>query len=65
MPNAEVAHWAWQTYLATEPTDLSQLQRSILNTTQPLLDELLKSLLDAEHGWLCLANGEAPDERWQ
>ena len=65
MPNAEVAHWAWQTYLATEPTDLSQLQRSILNTTQPLLDELLKSLLDADHGWLCLANGEAPNEHWQ
>lgn len=65
MANAEVAEWAWQTYLATEPTDLSRLRRSILKTDQPILDHLLKRLLDAEHGWLCLATSEAPDARFE
>lgn len=65
MPNAEVAEWAWQTYLATEPSDLSYLRQSILETDQFMLERLLKSLLNAEHGWLCLATSEAPSEGWQ
>ncbi|CAM3796888.1 Coenzyme PQQ synthesis protein F [Pseudomonas reidholzensis] len=64
MPNAEVAHWAWQTYLGAEPADLAGLQWSILNTEQAQLDELLHALLDAEQGVLCLANSAAPSEQW-
>ncbi|MBF8791376.1 pyrroloquinoline quinone biosynthesis protein PqqF [Pseudomonas monteilii] len=64
MDNAEVAEWAWQTYLATQTEDLDLTRRSILNTTQAQLDGLRHALLAAEHGWLCLANGPAPDERW-
>lgn len=65
MANGEVAEWAWQTYLATEPTDLARLRRSILRTDQPILDHLLKRLLDADHGWLCLATCAAPDARFE
>ncbi len=65
MANAEVADWAWQTYLATQADNLDLMQRSILNTTQEQLDDLRHALLAANHGWLCLANGPAADERWQ
>ncbi|ORL64293.1 pyrroloquinoline quinone biosynthesis protein PqqF [Pseudomonas putida] len=65
MANAEVADWAWQTYLATQTDDLDLMQRSILNTTQEQLDDLRQALLAADHGWLCLANGPAPDGHGQ
>jgi coenzyme PQQ biosynthesis probable peptidase PqqF len=64
MPNADVAHWAWQTYLATEAPDLCAIRRSILSTTQAQLDELRQALLAADHGWLCLANAAAPSAQW-
>lgn len=64
MNNAEIAEWAWQTYLAMESDDLAALRRSILMTEQTHLDQLRQHLLTAEHGWLCLANAPAPDAQW-
>jgi coenzyme PQQ biosynthesis probable peptidase PqqF len=65
MANAEVAEWAWQTYLATQPDRLTDLHRSILMTRQADLDALLGSLLGPDAPWLCLANAAAPDPSWQ
>ncbi|MEN5239472.1 MULTISPECIES: pyrroloquinoline quinone biosynthesis protein PqqF [Pseudomonas] len=64
MGNAEVAEWAWQAHLATQNSDLSHMSRSILTVGQAHLDDLLRRLLDAEHGWLCLANAAAPNTSW-
>ena len=64
MPNPEVAEWAWQTYLATQTGDLAGVGESILATGQQDLTALLQRLLQAEWGWLCLANGPAPDVSW-
>ncbi|PVZ36967.1 pyrroloquinoline quinone biosynthesis protein PqqF [Pseudomonas sp. CC120222-01a] len=64
MANAEVAEWAWQTHLATQPGDLLALQRSILMTQQADLDDLLRGLLGSDWPWLCLANSAAPDASW-
>ena len=65
MANADVAEWAWQTHLATQPGQLETLRRSILNTRQTDLDQLLGDLLDTGSNWLCLANAAAPDTSWQ
>lgn len=65
MANADVAEWAWQTHLATQPGRLDALRRSILKTRQTDLDELLGNLLDKGSTWLCLANAAAPDTSWQ
>ncbi|ESW40492.1 insulinase family protein, partial [Pseudomonas taiwanensis] len=64
MGNAEVAEWAWQTFLATQPGRLDALCRSILKTRQTDLDQLLNHLLDKDSTWLCLANAVAPDTSW-
>ncbi|QHG62957.1 pyrroloquinoline quinone biosynthesis protein PqqF [Pseudomonas putida] len=64
MANAEVAEWAWQTHLATQPGDLLALQRAILMTQQADLDDLLSGLLGYDCAWLCLANSAAPDASW-
>ncbi|MDF0729802.1 pyrroloquinoline quinone biosynthesis protein PqqF [Pseudomonas entomophila] len=65
MSHAELAEWAWQTQLATHTSNLSDMCRSILMTGQSDLDDLTARLLSAEHGWLCLANGTAPERGWQ
>ncbi|MCX2888990.1 pyrroloquinoline quinone biosynthesis protein PqqF [Pseudomonas sp. DCB_BI] len=65
MANADVAEWAWQTHLATQPVRLDTLRAAILNTRQSDLDQLLDNLLDAGASWLCLANAAAPDTSWQ
>ncbi|MFT0867593.1 pyrroloquinoline quinone biosynthesis protein PqqF [Pseudomonas sp. CAM1A] len=65
MSNADVVHWAWQAHMATHNPDLSRMRRSILNVEQVQLDELLQQLIDARHGWLCLANAAAPDAKWR
>ena len=64
MGNAEVAEWAWQTYLATQPGRLDALRRSILNARQTDLDHLLSHMLGTGSTWLCLANAAAPDASW-
>ena len=64
MTNAEVAEWAWQTHLAMHADDLMLTRQSILMTTQACLDGLRQALLAADHGWLCLANGTAPNDHW-
>ncbi|NQD56135.1 pyrroloquinoline quinone biosynthesis protein PqqF [Pseudomonas sp. CM25] len=65
MANAEVAEWAWQTHLATQPGQLQALNRTILKTRQTDLDQLLSNLLDPGSTWLCLANAAAPDSFWR
>lgn len=65
MGNAEVAEWAWQAHMATQNPDLSYMSRAILTVEQDELNALLQQLIDAEHGWLCLANAAAPDAQWQ
>ncbi|MFV3292186.1 pyrroloquinoline quinone biosynthesis protein PqqF [Pseudomonas sp. NY11955] len=65
MANADVAEWAWQTHLATQPGRLDALRRAILTTRQTDLDHLLSNLLDTGSTWLCLANAAAPDPSWQ
>jgi hypothetical protein len=65
MANADVAEWAWQTHLATQPGRLDTLRRAILNTRQTDLDNLLGNLLDADASWLCLANAAAPTPTWK
>lgn len=64
MPHPEVTEWAWQTYLATQTDDLAALGTAVRATGQQDLTELLQRLLRADWGWLCLANGPAPDARW-
>ena len=64
MPHPEVAEWAWQTYIATQADDLAALGAAVRATGQQDLTGLLQRLLQAEWGWLCLANGPAPDARW-
>lgn len=65
MANAEVAEWAWQTHLATQPGTLDELRGAILKTRQTDLDQLLGTLLDKDCPWLCLANAAAPALVWQ
>ncbi|WP_084308981.1 insulinase family protein, partial [Phytopseudomonas flavescens] len=65
MSNAEVADWAWQTRLAGEEPALPRLRGAILDVEQQHLDGLLRQVLDARHGWLCLANQAAAPDRWQ
>lgn len=65
MSNADVAQWAWQAHTAAHNADLSFMRRSILNVGQVQLDELLQQLIDASHGWLCLANAAAPNSEWR
>ncbi|WP_426809875.1 pyrroloquinoline quinone biosynthesis protein PqqF [Pseudomonas sp. WOUb67] len=65
MANADVAEWAWQTHLATQPGTLDALRRAILKTRQTDLDQLLGTLLDKDCPWLCLANAAAPIPSWQ
>ena len=65
MNDSELAEWAWQTQLATHDSNLSHLHGSILMTGQTELDDVLSCLLSADHGWLCVANGAAPDQGWQ
>ncbi|WEK30668.1 MAG: pyrroloquinoline quinone biosynthesis protein PqqF [Candidatus Pseudomonas phytovorans] len=65
MANADVAEWAWQTHLATQPGTLDQLRKAILKTRQTDLDQLLGTLLDKNCPWLCLANAAAPAPSWQ
>ena len=65
MSNADVVQWAWQAHMATHNPDLSRMQQSILNVEQAQLDELLQQLIDASHGWLCMANAAAPDAKWR
>ncbi|MBA6117256.1 pyrroloquinoline quinone biosynthesis protein PqqF [Pseudomonas sp. NC26] len=65
MANADVAEWAWQTHLATQPGRLDALRRAILNTRQTDLDHLLSNVLDTGSTWLCLANAAAPDSTWR
>ncbi|MDQ7983508.1 pyrroloquinoline quinone biosynthesis protein PqqF [Pseudomonas sp. G34] len=64
MGNAEVADWAWQTHLAGEEPALPRLRSAILGVEQACLDALLQQLLDARHGWLCLANQATPPAGW-
>ncbi|BCJ04771.1 coenzyme PQQ synthesis protein F [Pseudomonas sp. RtIB026] len=64
MANADITQWAWQAHIATHNADLSRMRGSILNVEQGQLDALLQQLLDASHGWLCLANAAAPDAEW-
>lgn len=65
MVNAEVAEWAWQTHLATQPVNLEALPKAILKVRQSDLDQLLSDLLSADCPWLCLANAAAPPAPWQ
>lgn len=65
MANADVAEWAWQTHLATQPGTLDALRKAILKTRQTDLDQLLGTLLDKDCPWLCLANAAAPSLEWQ
>ncbi|MNG75292.1 Protease 3 precursor [compost metagenome] len=64
MANAEVAEWAWQTHLATQPDGLSDLRRSILMTQQTDLDDVLRSIIAPDATCLCLATAAAPDGSW-
>ncbi|YCH22193.1 pyrroloquinoline quinone biosynthesis protein PqqF [Pseudomonas sp. D1-3] len=64
MGNAEVVEWAWQTRLAGEEPALPRLRAAILEVGQEHLDALLHQVIDARHGWLCLANQATPPNRW-
>lgn len=64
MTNADIAEWAWQAHIATQNSDLSYASGSILSVEQCDLDALLRQLLEAEHGWLCLANAPAANSQW-
>ncbi|WP_087502027.1 pyrroloquinoline quinone biosynthesis protein PqqF [Pseudomonas sp. SID14000] len=64
MANDEVAEWAWQACLATQPGGLDALRKAILSTRQADLQQLLNHLLDTGSRWLCLANAAAPDGSW-
>lgn len=65
MGNADVAQWAWQAHMAAQDPDLPHMAQAIHSLEQPHLDALLQQVLQAEHGWLCLANAAAPGPQWQ
>ncbi|MFK8330447.1 pyrroloquinoline quinone biosynthesis protein PqqF [Pseudomonas sp. BJa5] len=65
MSNAEVAEWAWQTQLAgRSQASLEALRSAVLAVDQARLHQCAEDLLQARHGWLCLANGPAPGDDW-
>ncbi|WP_095163112.1 pyrroloquinoline quinone biosynthesis protein PqqF [Pseudomonas sp. Irchel 3F5] len=65
MTNNDVAEWAWQAHLAGHRQPLlSDLQAAILAVDTPQLQHLARQTSQAEHGWLCLANGPRPSETW-
>ncbi|MDD2050582.1 pyrroloquinoline quinone biosynthesis protein PqqF [Pseudomonas putida] len=66
MSNDDVAEWGWQAQLAgCSQARLDHLQAAILDVDEGMLRQCANDLLHARHGWLCLANGPAPqDESW-
>ncbi|UVJ46660.1 pyrroloquinoline quinone biosynthesis protein PqqF [Pseudomonas sp. LS1212] len=64
MANAEIAEWAWQSQLAHSSGSLAQLQQAILAVGSDALQQAAQQLEQAHHGWLALANGTQPDDRW-
>ncbi|MFZ0156542.1 pyrroloquinoline quinone biosynthesis protein PqqF [Pseudomonas sp.] len=61
MSNDDVAEWAWQAQLAKHSNAcLSDLQAAILSIDDTKLRECAHALIHARQGWLCLANGLAP-----
>lgn len=62
MSNADVAEWAWQAQLAgRERAQLTELKAAILGVDEHKLRQCAADLLHARQGWICLANGPAPD----
>ncbi|TDF82941.1 pyrroloquinoline quinone biosynthesis protein PqqF [Pseudomonas sp. H9] len=62
MSNADVAEWAWQAQLAgRSQARLTELKAAILAVDNQQLRHCADNLLHARHGWLCLANGPAPE----
>ncbi|PSS53826.1 pyrroloquinoline quinone biosynthesis protein PqqF [Pseudomonas sp. BBP2017] len=61
MSNSDVAEWAWQAQLAERSqARLDDLQAAILRVDDAMLRQCAADLLHARQGWLCLANGPAP-----
>lgn len=61
MNNDDVAEWAWQAQLAGRPqARLEHLQAAILAVDEAQLRQCADAMLQAKQGWLCLANGPAP-----
>jgi len=62
MSNADVAEWAWQAQLAgRSQRTLGELQAEILGIDDAQLRQSAEDFGHAKHGWLCLANGPAPE----
>lgn len=62
MSNADVAEWAWQAQLAgCSQRTLSDLQAEILSLEETKLRQTAEALAHANQGWICLANGPAPE----
>ncbi|MGH8380700.1 pyrroloquinoline quinone biosynthesis protein PqqF [Pseudomonas sp.] len=65
MSNNDVAEWAWQAQLAhRSQASLDDLQAAILRVDDGMLRQCADDLLHARQGWLCLANGPAPEGDW-
>ncbi|MGH8439273.1 MAG: pyrroloquinoline quinone biosynthesis protein PqqF, partial [Pseudomonas sp.] len=61
MSNNDVADWAWQAQLAgCSEARLDYLKAAILDVDDGMLRQCADDLLHARYGWLCLANGPAP-----
>ena len=66
MESAQLGELLWQAQCGGHPSDyLAQLQGTLGQLKPTKVMEAVSDLAQARHGWLCLANGEAPDDRWR
>lgn len=60
-----LADLAWQALLAGRPTDyLATLHQALLDLQPGDVQRAAQQLIEADGGWLCLANGDAPGPAW-
>ncbi|WP_296248918.1 pyrroloquinoline quinone biosynthesis protein PqqF [Pseudomonas sp. UBA4194] len=60
-----LADLAWQALLAGRPADyLASLHQALLDLQPADVQRAAQQLIEADGGWLCLANGDAPGPAW-
>ncbi|MDO7896486.1 pyrroloquinoline quinone biosynthesis protein PqqF [Pseudomonas citrulli] len=66
LPGPQAAELLWQAKLAGHPSDYpQQLPEAIQRVDRQRLMAAAQRLVDAEGGWLCLANGAGAGASWQ
>ncbi|WP_455922018.1 pyrroloquinoline quinone biosynthesis protein PqqF [Pseudomonas putida] len=66
MELGQAAESLWQARLAGHSSDfIEQLRKAFGRLRSDALQQAIEQLLEAQAGWLCLANGPAVDDSWQ